>query len=73
MYLRRIHVSQELQAFETDLSLNSNMKTRFVKTVGERDPIARDLHTPKYHMRVVPNKRAYQRRAKNSRNDHSSL
>ena len=55
------------------MSLNSNMKTRFVKTVGERDPVARDLRTPKYRMRVVENKRAYQRRAKNSRNDHSSL
>jgi hypothetical protein len=49
------------------------MKTRFIKTVGERDPIARDLRTPKYRMRVVDNKKAYQRRAKNSRNDHSSL
>ena len=35
------------------------------KVTRKRDPIAKDLRTPKYRMRVVSSKVAYKRKPKN--------
>lgn len=41
---------------------NNTMATSKRKKVKQRDPIAKDLRTPKYHMRVVKSKKLYKRK-----------
>jgi hypothetical protein len=38
------------------------MATKKRKKVKQRDPIAKDLRTPKYRMRVVKSKKLYKRK-----------
>lgn len=38
------------------------------KVTRKRNPIAKDLRTPKYRLRVVSNKVAYQRKSKHAVN-----
>lgn len=45
-----------------NLWYNITMTTRKRKKVKQRDPIAKDLRTPKYRMRVVKSKKLYKRK-----------
>jgi hypothetical protein len=38
-----------------------------MNTVKRRNPVTKDLRTPKYRLRVIENKTAYKRKQKNSR------
>ena len=42
------------------------------KTISSRSPIAKDLRSPKYRMRVVKNKKAYSRKTKHKSENVSS-
>jgi len=42
------------------------------KTMKPRDPIAKDLHTPKYRMRVVESKVQYIRQPKHKKEYYES-
>ena len=43
------------------------MMEKDMKTVKRRNPVAKDLRTPKYRPRIVENKTSYKRKFKNDR------
>ncbi|NBO99942.1 MAG: hypothetical protein EBU90_07405 [Proteobacteria bacterium] len=46
---------------------NYEMMEKSMKTVKRRNPVAKDLRTPKYRPRVVEDKTSYKRKLKNDR------
>lgn len=46
---------------------NYEMMEESMKTVKRRNPVAKDLRTPKYRPRVVEDKTSYKRKFKNDR------
>jgi len=54
---------------DTDIFLlyNNEIVEKNMKTEKRRNPVAKDLRTPKYRPRVVEDKTAYKRKLKNDR------
>jgi hypothetical protein len=54
---------------DTDIFLlyNNEIVEKMMKTEKRRNPVAKDLRTPKYRPRVVEDKTAYKRKLKNDR------
>ena len=54
---------------DTDIFLlyNNEIVEILMKTVKRRNPVAKDLRTPKYRPRIVEDKTAYKRKLKNDR------
>ena len=54
---------------DTDIFLlyNNEIVEKIMNTVKRRNPVAKDLRTPKYRPRVVEDKTAYKRKFKNDR------
>ena len=54
---------------DTDIFLlyNNEIVEKIMKTEKRRNPVAKDLRTPKYRPRVVEDKTAYKRKLKNDR------
>jgi len=54
---------------DTDIFLlyNNEIVEILMKTEKRRNPVAKDLRTPKYRPRVVEDKTAYKRKLKNDR------
>ena len=51
------------------LLYNNEIVEKMMKTEKRRNPVAKDLRTPKYRPRVVEDKTAYKRKLKN---DHQA-
>ena len=49
------------------LLYNYEIVEKMMKTEKRRNPVAKDLRTPKYRPRVVEDKTAYKRKLKNDR------
>lgn len=49
------------------LLYNNEIVEKNMKTEKRRNPVAKDLRTPKYRPRVVEDKTAYKRKLKNDR------
>ena len=56
-------------SIDTDIFLlyNNEIVEKIMKTEKRRNPVAKDLRTPKYRPRVVEDKTAYKRKLKNDR------
>ena len=54
---------------DTDIFLlyNNEIVEMIMKTEKRRNPVAKDLRTPKYRPRIVEDKTAYKRKLKNDR------
>ena len=54
---------------DTDIFLlyNNEIVEKMMKTEKRRNPVAKDLRTPKYSPRIVEDKTAYKRKLKNDR------
>jgi len=54
---------------DTDIFLlyNNEIVEMIMKTEKRRNPVAKDLRTPKYRPRVVEDKTSYKRKLKNDR------
>lgn len=54
---------------DTDIFLlyNNEIVEKMMKTEKRRNPVAKDLRTPKYRPRVIEDKTAYKRKLKNDR------
>jgi len=54
---------------DTDIFLlyNNEIVEKMMKTEKRRNPVAKDLRTPKYRPRVVEDKTEYKRKFKNDR------
>jgi hypothetical protein len=54
---------------DTDIFLlyNNEIVEKMMKTEKRRNPVAKDLRTPKYRPRIVEDKTAYKRKLKNDR------
>ena len=54
---------------DTDIFLlyNNEIVEKIMKTEKRRNPVAKDLRTPKYRPRIVEDKTAYKRKLKNDR------
>ncbi len=54
---------------DTDIFLlyNNEIVEKVMNTEKKRNPVAKDLRTPKYRLRVVEDKTAYKRKIKNDR------
>lgn len=54
---------------DTDIFLlyNNEIVEKMMKTEKRRNPVAKDLRTPKYRPRMVEDKTAYKRKLKNDR------
>ncbi|NDB81225.1 MAG: hypothetical protein EB127_00525 [Alphaproteobacteria bacterium] len=54
---------------DTDIFLlyNNEIVEKMMKTEKRRNPVAKDLRTPKYRPRTVEDKTAYKRKIKNDR------
>lgn len=46
---------------------NNEIVEKMMKTEKRRNPVAKDLRTPKYRPRIVEDKTAYKRKLKNDR------
>ena len=46
---------------------NNGIVEKMMKTEKRRNPVAKDLRTPKYRPRIVEDKTAYKRKLKNDR------
>jgi len=49
------------------LLYNNEIVEKMMKTEKRRNPVAKDLRTPKYRPRIVEDKTAYKRKLKNDR------
>jgi len=49
------------------LLYNNEIVEKMMKTVKRRNPVAKDLRTPKYRPRIVEDKTAYKRKIKNNK------
>ena len=58
-----------IPSVDTDIFLlyNNEIVEKMMKTEKRRNPVAKDLRTPKYRPRVVEDKTAYKRKLKNDR------